>query len=144
MFTPDAHLLNTAVTATHPPFPLILFIFSICLLDVENGTQALAHEGRARLPHRQRQRCQGGSSFSYLEKRLAEFHSPQFSVDDFEAAGTTPWEGVRNAEARNIMKSMHVGDKVLFYHSNCKNPGIAAFAEASFTRERSPKLKSYF
>ncbi|KAI0737675.1 PUA-like domain-containing protein [Daedaleopsis nitida] len=29
------------------------------------------------------------------------------------------------------MKEMKVGDKVLFYHSNCKNPGIAGFAEVS-------------
>ena len=36
----------------------------------------------------------------------------QFSVDDFEAVKTTPWEGVRNAEARNLMKEMKVGDKV--------------------------------
>lgn len=36
----------------------------------------------------------------------------QFSVDDFEAVGTTPWEGVRNPEARNLMKEMQVGDKV--------------------------------
>ncbi|KAK7696145.1 hypothetical protein QCA50_000796 [Cerrena zonata] len=64
------------------------------------------------------------------DSRIVKGKDVKFSVDDFEAAGTTPWEGVRNAEARNIMKSMHVGDKVLFYHSNCKNPGIAAFAEA--------------
>jgi predicted RNA-binding protein with PUA-like domain len=38
--------------------------------------------------------------------------SSKFSVDDFEAAGTTPWEGVRNPEARNLMKEMQVGDKV--------------------------------
>lgn len=55
--------------------------------------------------------------------------NPQFSVDDFEEVKTTPWEGVRNAEARNLMKEMSLGDKVLFYHSNCKNPGIAALAE---------------
>lgn len=36
----------------------------------------------------------------------------QFSVDDFESVKTTPWEGVRNAEARNLMKEMKVGDKV--------------------------------
>lgn len=36
----------------------------------------------------------------------------QFSVDDFESAKVTPWEGVRNAEARNIMKEMSVGDQV--------------------------------
>lgn len=41
-------------------------------------------------------------------------HQPricQFSVDDFEAVGTSPWEGVRNYEARNLMREMHVGDK---------------------------------
>ncbi|KAI0784836.1 hypothetical protein C8Q75DRAFT_777788 [Abortiporus biennis] len=29
------------------------------------------------------------------------------------------------------MKEMQVGDKVLFYHSNCNNPGIAGFAESA-------------
>jgi hypothetical protein len=33
-------------------------------------------------------------------------------VDDFEAVRTTPWEGVRNFEARNLMKQMAIGDKV--------------------------------
>jgi protein phosphatase-4 regulatory subunit 3 len=37
---------------------------------------------------------------------------PKFSVEDFEKVGTTSWEGVRNPEAKNIMKSMRVGDKV--------------------------------
>jgi predicted RNA-binding protein with PUA-like domain len=36
----------------------------------------------------------------------------QFSVDDFERVGTSPWEGVRNYEARNLMKEMAVGEKV--------------------------------
>jgi predicted RNA-binding protein with PUA-like domain len=36
----------------------------------------------------------------------------QFSVDDFEAVKTTPWEGVRNHEAKNLMKEMRTGDKV--------------------------------
>ena len=39
-------------------------------------------------------------------------HGHQFSVDDFESVKTTPWEGVRNAEARNLMREMRVGDKV--------------------------------
>ncbi|KAI0722477.1 PUA-like domain-containing protein [Earliella scabrosa] len=65
------------------------------------------------------------------DSRIVKGKDVKFSVDDFESAKTTPWEGVRNAEARNLMKEMVVGDKVLFYHSNCKNPGIAAFAEVS-------------
>ncbi|KAI0797192.1 PUA-like domain-containing protein [Abortiporus biennis] len=63
------------------------------------------------------------------DSRIVKGKDVKFSVDDFESIKTTPWEGVRNYEARNLMKEMQVGDKVLFYHSNCKNPGIAGFAE---------------
>ena len=42
------------------------------------------------------------------------------------------WEGVRNYEARNIMRDqMKLNDMVLFYHSNCKEPGIAGIAQVS-------------
>ena len=36
----------------------------------------------------------------------------QFSVDDFEEMKTTAWEGVRNHEAKNLMKEMQIGDQV--------------------------------
>ncbi|KAF6749006.1 PUA-like domain-containing protein [Ephemerocybe angulata] len=65
------------------------------------------------------------------DSRIEKGKDVKFSVDDFEEVKTSPWEGVRNYEARNIMKEMKVGDKALFYHSNCKEPGIAAFAEVS-------------
>ena len=51
-----------------------------------------------------------------------------FSIDDLEKVGTEPWNGVRNYQARNFMRSMQVGDGVLFYHSNCKEPGIVGTA----------------
>ena len=52
-----------------------------------------------------------------------------FSIDDLERVGTEPWDGVRNYQARNFMRDgMQVGDKVLFYHSNTKVPGIAGIA----------------
>ncbi|KAI0304168.1 PUA-like domain-containing protein [Russula brevipes] len=63
--------------------------------------------------------------------RIVRGKDVKFSVDDFEAVGTTPWEGVRNPEARNLMKEMKAGDKVLFYHSSCNIPGIAGFAEVA-------------
>jgi len=45
---------------------------------------------------------------------------------------TVAWWGVRNYQARNFMRDqMRVGDKVLFYHSNCPEPGIAGLAEVS-------------
>jgi predicted RNA-binding protein with PUA-like domain len=36
----------------------------------------------------------------------------------------TIWDGVRNYQARNFLKSMKVGDLAFFYHSNCQPPGI--------------------
>lgn len=52
-----------------------------------------------------------------------------FSIDDLERVGTEPWNGVRNYQARNFMRDgMKIGDKVLFYHSNTKVPGIVGTA----------------
>jgi predicted RNA-binding protein with PUA-like domain len=33
------------------------------------------------------------------------------------AAGTTHWDGVRNAQACNFLKAMRIGDRAFFYHS---------------------------
>ncbi len=53
-----------------------------------------------------------------------------FSLDDLEAVAQEPWDGVRNYQARNMMRDqMKVGDRVFFYHSNCKVPGIVGLAE---------------
>jgi predicted RNA-binding protein with PUA-like domain len=47
---------------------------------------------------------------------------------------TVAWYGVRNYQARNFMRDqMKVGDGVLFYHSNCKEPGIAGIARVCST-----------
>jgi predicted RNA-binding protein with PUA-like domain len=54
-----------------------------------------------------------------------------FSIDDLERVGTEPWTGVRNVTARNFMRSMRVGDGVLFYHSSTKVPGIYGIAEVA-------------
>ena len=48
-----------------------------------------------------------------------------FSIDDLSKVTKEPWDGVRNYQARNFMKSMKKGDLAFFYHSNCKPPGIA-------------------
>jgi predicted RNA-binding protein with PUA-like domain len=38
---------------------------------------------------------------------------------------TEHWDGVRNYQARNMMRDqMKKGDMVFFYHSNCDEPGI--------------------
>lgn len=43
---------------------------------------------------------------------------------------TDHWDGVRNYQARNMMRDeMKKGDKVFFYHSNCKPPAIVGIME---------------
>ena len=43
---------------------------------------------------------------------------------------TGKWRGVRNYQARNFIRDdMRTGDVVLFYQSNCDEPGIAGLAE---------------
>ena len=62
-----------------------------------------------------------------------------FSIDDLERAGTEPWSGVRNYQARNFMRDgMQPGDSVLFYHSNCEPPGIVGLASVASTAYPDP------
>jgi len=55
-----------------------------------------------------------------------------FGIDDLvsQPRKTEHWDGVRNYQARNMMRDeMKKGDQVFFYHSNCKEPGIVGIAE---------------
>lgn len=53
-----------------------------------------------------------------------------YSIDDLERDGRTFWNGIRNYQARNLLRdSIKVGDKVLFYHSNADPPGVVGVAE---------------
>lgn len=54
-----------------------------------------------------------------------------FSIDDLAKSPkrTTCWDGVRNYQARNFMRSMAVGDQVLFYHSSADPPAVVGIAE---------------
>jgi len=53
-----------------------------------------------------------------------------YSVDDLAEDGTAGWDGVRNYQARNLLRDeIQPGDLVLFYHSNAKPPGVVGVAE---------------
>lgn len=52
-----------------------------------------------------------------------------FSIADLERDGRTEWSGVRNFQARNLMREMAVGELGFFYHSSVKPPGIAGLCE---------------
>ncbi|MBF8270785.1 MAG: uncharacterized protein HW386_2494 [Gammaproteobacteria bacterium] len=52
----------------------------------------------------------------------------EFSIDDLRQCPnqTEPWNGVRNYQARNLIRDeMQKGDLAFFYHSSCAEPGIA-------------------
>jgi len=52
-----------------------------------------------------------------------------FSIEDLRRVGRTPWEGVRNYQARNHLREAKVGDLVLFYHSSTKPMAVAGTAK---------------
>ena len=52
-----------------------------------------------------------------------------YSIETLEKEKETIWDGIRNYQARNFMRQMSIGDKVFFYHSNCKPPGIVGMME---------------
>lgn len=53
-----------------------------------------------------------------------------YSIDDLMRDKTTYWDGVRNYEARNFLRDkIKKGDVVLFYHSNCNEPGVYGICE---------------
>jgi len=55
-----------------------------------------------------------------------------FGIDDLRERPrqTEPWDGVRNYQARNMLRDqMRRGDQAFFYHSNCKEPGIVGIME---------------
>jgi len=57
-----------------------------------------------------------------------------FSIDALcrRPGGTEHWDGVRNYQARNMMRDqMRLGDQVFFYHSNCAEPGIVGIMEVA-------------
>ena len=62
-----------------------------------------------------------------------------YSWDDLVEDGKTRWDGVRNAQARNNLQAMRVGDRVLFYHSgDRKRPKVlkAAYPDPTSDDER--------
>jgi predicted RNA-binding protein with PUA-like domain len=62
---------------------------------------------------------------------LMKVEPSAYDIDRLERDGTTSWEGVRNYLARNYMREMKVGDKVLFYASNAKPSGVTGLAAVS-------------
>lgn len=56
-----------------------------------------------------------------------------YGIEHLASEGSTLWDGIRNYQARNYMRSMQVGDQAFFYHSNAKPPGIIGLMEVIAT-----------
>jgi predicted RNA-binding protein with PUA-like domain len=52
-----------------------------------------------------------------------------YGIDHLQHEGSTLWDGIRNYQARNFMRTMAIGDRAFFYHSNAKPPGIVGMME---------------
>ena len=69
---------------------------------------------------------------------LMKVEPEAYSIGRLEREGSTSWEGVRNYQARNFMREMKAGDKVLFYASNAKPSGVTGLAEVSVEARPEP------
>ncbi len=71
-----------------------------------------------------------------------------YGINHLQNEKETIWDGIRNYQARNFMRSMKKGDKAFFYHSNCKPPGIVGLMEVIETKVIDPtqfdKESKYF
>lgn len=64
---------------------------------------------------------------------LVKSEPSSFSWDDLWRAPkrTTSWDGVRNYQARNFLREMKRGDRVLFYHSSAEPNAVVGVAEVA-------------
>ncbi len=68
--------------------------------------------------------------FLKMNHWLMKSEPDAFSIDDLKQVKVEPWDGVRNYQARNMMRDeMRKGDLAFFYHSNCEQPGIVGIMQ---------------
>lgn len=69
---------------------------------------------------------------------LMKSEPDEFSIQDLERLGIGRWDGVRNYQARNFLRTMAEGDRFFFYHSSCAAPGIAGVGRITCTAYPDP------
>lgn len=68
--------------------------------------------------------------FVNMNHWLIKQEPEKYSFDDLIEEGKTDWTGVRNFQARNNLKAMKTGDKILFYHT-VSDKAVVGLAEVS-------------
>ncbi len=71
---------------------------------------------------------------------LIKSEPDKYSFSNLERDGKTTWDGVRNFEARNNIRSMKKGDLCLFYHSN-EGKSVVGIARVSRPAYADPTSK---
>ena len=71
---------------------------------------------------------------------LVKSEPTAYSWNDLVRDGSTCWDGVRNYEARNNLRAMIVGERILFYHSNVGKE-IVGIAEVSREHYQDPTVE---
>jgi predicted RNA-binding protein with PUA-like domain len=63
-----------------------------------------------------------------------------YSWEQFLREGRTAWTGIRNFQARNYLRQMRAGDRVLFYHSVSEKRvvGVAEVVREAFPDPTAP------
>jgi predicted RNA-binding protein with PUA-like domain len=74
------------------------------------------------------------STIQAMQYWLVKQEPDAYSWDIFVKEGRTSWTGVRNFQARNALRAMYEGDRVLFYHSGGEKQivGLARVATTAY------------
>lgn len=76
---------------------------------------------------------------------LVKSEPNEYGWEDLQKNGEDIWDGIRNFQARNYLKSMKLGDKVLFYHSGKTKEivGVAEVSEEAFPDAKDKENKGW-
>ena len=74
---------------------------------------------------------------------LAKSEPQVYSIGDLERDGATVWDGVKNAQAVNVIKTMQPGDIMLLYHSGGESAIVGVAEIASEARPDPREAKSW-
>jgi predicted RNA-binding protein with PUA-like domain len=69
---------------------------------------------------------------------LVKSEADCYSIDDMKKDKKSLWTGIRNYQARNFLRSMDVGDLVLFYHSSAEPNGVYGIVKVTKKAEADP------
>ncbi|WP_462401557.1 EVE domain-containing protein [Pseudomonas sp. Marseille-QA0332] len=69
---------------------------------------------------------------------LMKSEPDELSIQALDRIGQARWDGVRNYQARNFLRTMSLDDEFFFYHASCAQPGIAGIGRITATAYPDP------